>query len=555
MFLTTMISNNWIISLCVMVITSVLIAGIAVDSSYAFIKAFQQRGYSRSSYLDWVYKDCGKYTVREAHVSLFSIFSYVLFVTLFGIFSYSLIAYLGLVFIAGFNILFHHSQVEVERQKLDYTSRIKRLHIALFVIMIIMCFGLITLMDYLIFAKEITFFRFFGYSVLGLIPIIMPVMVALADIIVQPIENGRRKYYKKIAKEKLEKNKELITIGITGSFGKTSVKNILATILLEKYTVLASPKSYNTPMGISKTILEDYDNQQVFIAEMGARHKGDIRELAEFIPCDIGVITSVSPQHLEAFKTLDNILDTKFEIAENLKKDGVMFYSGDNEGSKKLYERNQGDKHIISIAPDNSGIISASNIDISESGSTFTLTINGESKEVSTVLLGKHNISNILLAVLVADSLSLNIEQIANGIEKISPIPHRLQILKGADGVTVIDDSYNANPHGVQAGCEILKMFKTKKIVITSGLVELGDLEQDENRKLGELLAESTDEVILIGKTRVTPIVEGLITANFKEEHIHIVDSLDNGMTILSQIIQKGTTVLFLNDLPDSYLT
>ena len=555
MFLTTMISNNLFITSSVMVLASILIAAIAVDSSYAFIKAFQQRGYSRRAYLDWVYKDGGKYSMRELNVALFSIFSYMLFITLFGVFHYALVAYIGLVFILGFNVLFHHSQVKVERQKLDNTSRVKRLKILLLVMMTVICIAFISLMNYLIFTLELEFFKIIGYSVLGLLPIIMPMMVALADFIVQPIEYGRRKHYKRISKEKLEKNEKLITIGITGSFGKTSVKNILATILSEKFSVLASPKSYNTPMGISKTILEDYSDQEIFIAEMGARHVGDIKELAKYIPCDIGVITSVSRQHLEGFKTLDNILDTKFELAQNLKKDGVMFYSGDNDGSKTLYERNQGEKHIISIASDNDGIISASNFNISECGSTFVLTINGETKNVSTVLLGKHSISNILLAVKVANYLGLDNEQIAKGIEKIAPVPHRMQILKGVDGVTVIDDSYNANPHGAKAACEILKMFKTKKIVITSGLVELGNLEQLENKKLGENLATSTDEVILIGKNRVKPIVAGLITANYSEENIHIVDSLEDAMTILSQIMQNGTTVLFLNDLPDSYLT
>ena len=555
MFLTTMISNNLFITSSVMMLASILIAAIAVDSSYAFIKAFQQRGYSRRAYLDWVYKDGGKYSMRELNVALFSIFSYMLFITLFGVFHYALVAYIGLVFILGFNVLFHHSQVKVERQKLDNTSRVKRLKILLLVMMTVICIAFISLMNYLIFTLELEFFKIIGYSVLGLLPIIMPMMVALADFIVQPIEHGRRKHYKRISKEKLEKNEKLITIGITGSFGKTSVKNILATILSEKFSVLASPKSYNTPMGISKTILEDYSDQEIFIAEMGARHVGDIKELAKYIPCDIGVITSVSRQHLEGFKTLDNILDTKFELAQNLKKDGVMFYSGDNDGSKTLYERNQGEKHIISIASDNDGIISASNFNISECGSTFVLTINGETKNVSTVLLGKHSISNIMLAVKVANYLGLDNEQIAKGIEKIAPVPHRMQILKGVDGVTVIDDSYNANPHGAKAACEILKMFKTKKIVITSGLVELGNLEQLENKKLGENLATSTDEVILIGKNRVKPIVAGLITANYSEENIHIVDSLEDAMTILSQIMQNGTTVLFLNDLPDSYLT
>ena len=149
MFLTTMISNNLFITSSVMMLASILIAAIAVDSSYAFIKAFQQRGYSRRAYLDWVYKDGGKYSMRELNVALFSIFSYMLFITLFGVFHYALVAYIGLVFILGFNVLFHHSQVKVERQKLDNTSRVKRLKILLLVMMTVICIAFISLMNYL----------------------------------------------------------------------------------------------------------------------------------------------------------------------------------------------------------------------------------------------------------------------------------------------------------------------------------------------------------------------------------------------------------------------
>ncbi|MEG2002765.1 MAG: cyanophycin synthetase, partial [Clostridia bacterium] len=148
----------------------------------------------------------------------------------------------------------------------------------------------------------------------------------------------------------------------------------------------------------------------------------------------------------------------------------------------------------------------------------------------------------------------LNIDEIKSGIEKLQPIPHRLQLIDCANGVTVIDDSYNANPHGVKSACEVLALFDGKKIVVTSGLVELGNMENYENKSLGEHLSACASEVILIGAQRATPIVEGLLEQNYNKDKIHICGDLSAATEVLKEIAESGDTVLFLNDLPDSYL-
>lgn len=534
-------------------ITSIVLAFVSVYGSYAFLKAFQQRGYKKIGYLMWLYKDNGKYTSRKLNVTLLSVFSYILFLTLFGVFGFIWVSYLAFSFFVVFNIVYGHSQRKDERQKLEQTSRMKRLEGTLIVLNFAINWGLILFIQLLMMKMPSELWTFVGYSIVCLLTLVFPFLVIASDWIMYPIEKARRNHYKKVALAKLEKNKDVINIGITGSFGKTTVKNILGTILAEKYSVLITQKSYNTPMGIAKSLIEGYDGQEIFIAEMGARRKGEIKELAQFIPCKIGVITAVSRQHLEGFKTLDNIMDTKFELVENLREGGVMFFGGDNDGAVKLFERATCEKHMASVDKKIDGI-AVSDMKVSNKGSSFVLTVGENMVEVSTRLLGKHNISNIVLAVSVANYLGLSIAQIKSGIEKIQSIPHRLELIESSNGVTVIDDSYNANPHGVKSACEVLKLFDGKKYVVTSGLVELGNMEKFENKSLGNNLANCTDGVILVGKQRALPIVEGLLENNYDKDNIRICDDIKEATEILSEILSVGDTVLFLNDLPDSYL-
>ncbi|MEG2002621.1 MAG: Mur ligase family protein, partial [Clostridia bacterium] len=375
-------------------IISYILSVVSVYSSYAFLKAFQQRGYKKTGYLRWLYKDNGKYTSRRLNVTLFSVFSYILFLTLFGVFNFPLVSYLAFAFFVIFSVIYGHSQRKNERQKLDRTSRMKRLEATLVVVNFGVYWGLISLFGYIMEANPISLWNYIGYSGVCLLTIVFPFFVIISDWIMFPIEHLRREHYKKLALAKLSKNKDVINIGITGSFGKTTVKNILGTILAEKYSVLITANSYNTPMGISKSLIDSYVSQDIFVCEMGARRKGEIKELAEFIPCKIGVITSVSRQHLEGFKTLENILDTKFELVENLLPNGAMFFSGDNDGSIKLFDRAKCEKHMTSVNSEKEGI-SVTNIEVTKQGSKFTLKIGESTREVSTKLLGKHNISNI----------------------------------------------------------------------------------------------------------------------------------------------------------------
>ncbi|MBP5166998.1 MAG: UDP-N-acetylmuramoyl-tripeptide--D-alanyl-D-alanine ligase, partial [Oscillospiraceae bacterium] len=370
---------------------------------------------------------------------------------------------------------------------------------------------------------------------------------------VLPIEKaGQRKYFN-MARKKLLSFPNMKRIGITGSYGKTSTKFILGTILSEKYKTYITPQSYNTPMGVSRVINGELTaDYEIFVSEMGARHVGDIKEMCDLVNPEYGIITSIGPQHLETFKTIETVASTKYELIEALPEGGHAFFPDDGAYGKACYDKCGTAKTLFGLSPIDG--VYASDFSFSYAGCLFTLHDGkGGSIKCRTKLLGQHNIQNITGAAAVALELGLTLEEIAAGIEKIAPVEHRLQIMDTNNGITVIDDSFNSNPVGCKAAMEILRDFPGRHIVITPGLVELGDAEEAENRSFGEAMAKAADIAILVGEKRSRPIKEGLIAAGFDSNNIIIVNSLNEASARLANITQIGDTVLFENDLPDNY--
>ncbi|WP_313756992.1 UDP-N-acetylmuramoyl-tripeptide--D-alanyl-D-alanine ligase [Tissierella sp.] len=338
---------------------------------------------------------------------------------------------------------------------------------------------------------------------------LQPFFMLISNNLLEPIEKRINMSFYELAQEKIKSMKELNVVGITGSFGKTSTKFIVGTILGEKFNVLNTPESYNTPMGLSKVVNNQLTNRHdVFIAELGARNIGDIKEVSELVSPKIGVITSIGPTHIETFKNIDNIMKTKYELIEELPTDGIAIFNYDNEYIKKLADKTFKEKILYGIEDKEKLDLYAENIEVSEFGSTFTVRDKeGNSIRCTTKLLGKHNIYNVLAGVAVAKSLGLSFDEIKNGIEKIEPIPHRLNIINPGTGIIIIDDAFNSNPIGAKAALEVLSQFKEgRKIIVTPGMVELGSMEEEANKELGISIGKVCDYVILIGEKRTEPI-------------------------------------------------
>ncbi len=387
-----------------------------------------------------------------------------------------------------------------------------------------------------------------------LLSALAPVWLALAALLALPLEKLIQRLYMRDARKRLKARPDLIRIGITGSYGKTSTKFMLAAILSEKYRVLATPGSFNTSMGVTRIIRERLmPDHQVFIAEMGARHMGDIRLLCKLVRPRYGLLTSVGPQHLETFRSQENICREKFELARAIPKDGAMVFAADGGLCEALYHKCEAPKHLSGERHEGLGLY-AKNIEVGPWGSSFLLCDGETETPCRTLILGAHNISNLLLACTMARALGMDMQTIARGASKAQPVEHRLQLLSSPGGATVIDDAFNANPVGADAALDVLRSFSGgRKIIVTPGFVEMGAREADCNRTFGEHIADAADIVLLVGRRHTAPIAEGLRAKGFAEENLHIVASLDESTRLLGGMLRAGDVVLYENDLPDNY--
>lgn len=380
------------------------------------------------------------------------------------------------------------------------------------------------------------------------------VMLAAYFILI-PVEKAIQNRYINDARRILASMPDLKVIGITGSFGKTSTKHYLNRILGEEYDVLMTPGSFNTPMGVVRTIREYMKPyNQIFICEMGAKQKGDIKEICDIVHPHMGIITAVGPMHLESFKTLDNVQQTKFELADALPRDGVAVINNDFEKCAEREVNNTGCLRYGITNPENCDYI-ATDIRYTPSGTTFTIKgKDGSELHLETRLLGECNVSDILGAVVIALHLGVPAEKIRYAVATIDQVEHRLSIRQTPGGVTVIDDAFNSNPAGSKMAVDVLAHFKDgKRIIVTPGMIELGSEQYNLNQAFGRYIGENVDIAIVVGEYNRQAIVEGIKESGFDEKNLYEAESFNKAQEILAQILAKGDTVLYENDLPDTF--
>lgn len=388
--------------------------------------------------------------------------------------------------------------------------------------------------------------------ILTLIYALSPVLVLLANLINKPMELSINNGYIKDAKKILASCPDLKIIGITGSYGKTSVKYYLTTLLRAKYNVLMTPESYNTPMGVVKTVRGSLKaTHEIFVCEMGAKWVGDIKELCDIVHPHHGVITSIGPQHLESFKTLDAVKNTKFELSDSLPEGGMLFLNADDENIKA----HGSNRPFISYSIDAEADYKAYDISVSERGTTFSVkTPEGESEQFSTKLIGRHNVLNIVGAIAISHKMGISLKELKGQVRRLEGVPHRLQLSDRGD-MTIIDDAYNSNPSGTKAALEALSLFDGYKILVTPGMVELGAKQNELNREFGRNAAKVCDYVVLVGQRQAVPIKSGLLDKEYDESKIFIANTIEEALSHVYSINSEGRKkiVLLENDLPDNY--
>lgn len=388
--------------------------------------------------------------------------------------------------------------------------------------------------------------------VLLLLFVLQPFLVLLVNGLNHPIEKGIDRYYINDAARILREMPNLKIIGVTGSYGKTSVKYYLSTLLAAQYNVLYTPGNYNTTLGVVRTIRERMKPfHEVFICEMGAREVGDIKEICDLVHPDYGIITSIGPQHLQSFHTIENIVATKFELADAIPESGKVFLNYDNSyiREKKI------NKSVVSYGTAEERVdFRAYDIAVSPRGSSFRMKDEtGREFEFHTRLVGSHNVQNIAGAIAVAHTLGIPMEKLIYPVKQLESVPHRLQLVKQGERI-LIDDAYNSNRNGFEAALDTLAMFKELRILLTPGMVELGEKQYEENKAVGVYAADKCDYAVLVGAEQTKPIQDGLSEAGFPENRMILVDTLQEAFRMVNAIPnEKQKVILIENDLPDNY--
>ncbi|MDR1034077.1 MAG: UDP-N-acetylmuramoyl-tripeptide--D-alanyl-D-alanine ligase [Bifidobacteriaceae bacterium] len=538
----------------VRVVLIVAISHVAVRYTKKLLHIFQLNGYNYGEHLRWMLRNDTKFLPN-----VFLLFFGTLWLILLLIFgSLSENSLVLLAVLLPLSLPLAYSPIgSTQKKPLVSTWRVKRI-IATSVLLVLLSYAIL--------------FCTLGFDLLAVsislyfLTALLPCLPLLANFINTPMEALLRRYFIEDAKRIIRNHTSLITIGITGSYGKTSMKYYVTELLKGKYRVLMTPASFNTPLGISKTIREDLRaTHEVFVCEMGAKKVGEIAELCDIVQPTHGILTAIGNQHLETFLSQENITRTKFELADAVKQRGMLFANTDNY----IINDNLPAQPTVTYGTHDTATVHAHDIITSTNGTDFSLTCDASSltnapnadvsretfatTEYATLLLGEHNVVNLAGAIAVAKYLGVTDDEINMRLKRITPTEHRLSLSKSGD-LTILDDAYNSNPAGAAAALKTLNMLGGYKILVTPGMIELG-VEQDVcNAKFGEQAAEVCDYIILVGEKQTTAIRDGLLSAHYPTEQIYVATTLQDAMQhVYSLKTFAHKVVLLENDLPDNY--
>lgn len=383
-----------------------------------------------------------------------------------------------------------------------------------------------------------------------------PWFLLAGDGAMRPVQAAINAYYLRSARKTLKETGPVV-VGVTGSYGKTSTKFAIRALLGSPEVVLATPGSFNTPLGVARTINESLRSRhRFFVVEMGARREGDIAEVCRLVKPQIAVVTAIGSAHLETFGSLEAIERGKYEIVRALGAGGTAVMNVDDLKVRALADQTTSVVVVrYGLETDAEPRVTARDLRLTPTGTALTLvdTDSGDTAPLETRLLGRHAIGHLLAGTAVALVTGRSLADVARAAADLEPVEHRLQVIRGAGGVTVIDDAYNSNPDGAAAALEVLdKMPGRRKVIVTPGMVELGPIQASANLELGRRAAEVADTVIFVARLNREALVAGATEAGAADKVI-LVDSLAEASEELKGILGTGDVVLFENDLPDQY--
>jgi len=380
--------------------------------------------------------------------------------------------------------------------------------------------------------------------------VLLPVIISGVVILFQPLADRFRLNLQKRAKEKIESlNNKLTIIGITGSYAKTSTKEYLATILSEKFKVLTTKEHQNTEVGIPQAILDELGPEHdIFIAEMGAYDKGTIKRISDFLKPEIGIVTGVNSQHLALFGSMDNLLSAEGgrELLQSLPTDGLLVVNGENDFCQDLYSK--ADVRKFSYKLDDKVI---KNLDVKKNFASFSI----DNTQFKVDVLGRHNVLNLLGAILVARELGMSIGEIAKASEKITAKNSSFKILRNNMGMNVIDSTYSANPDGVIADLDYLKIYPGKKVIVMPSLIELGKTAKEVHYSIGAKIAQICQLAIITNSDHYEDIKNGAIAKGMKEESILLIGDANLIFGKVKTFCKEDDTILLEGRINESIIS
>ena len=530
---------------CILVLSLLFVTFFKTKRS---LHMLQQNLYNENNrYIKWVVRNYKQFIDFDILSIIISVLCLVFF------YKVHVVSMIGVLFIIAIDYYLGYKWIkrisnDQNKKPLVVTARIKRL---IFTI-VVLYFIPFWLMSYYILDSE---FFWLMLVILTCMVYFNNFVVLLSNIINIPVEKMVYIYYKGKAKRKLKQMSGLKVIGITGSYGKTSSKNILSEILNIKYNALPTPRNLNTFYGLMMTVNNYMDKfTDIFIAEMGAYVRGEIKGLCKLIKPKYGILTRIGTAHLESFGSEENIVSAKFELIESLPSDGFAVLNGDDP--KQVSYNLKNNVKTIWIGIDNKNVdVRAVNIKCSSKGTTFDVLLKESGKKYTfeTKLLGDHNVYNILAAIACGIEFGIDIDELIVAVKGVKPVEHRLE-LKKLGNFYQIDDAYNSNPVGAASACKVLGMMPGIKVVVTPGMIELGAKEYEYNKEFGKQIAKVADYAVLIGEKKTKPIMEGLLDKGFDKDKIIVFNDVRDAYGFISGLTdKKDVYALFENDLPDTY--
>jgi UDP-N-acetylmuramoyl-tripeptide--D-alanyl-D-alanine ligase len=459
--------------------------------------------------------------------------------------------------LTGYLLVRRYRSLQVS-QRLQWTARAVRVGVVTLAIGVLAAAAVLMLVGpvFSILAAQLVVW---GIVALALVGVLTPWIVLMAAYATAPWERGVARKFLGEAARRMRTYPGRV-IGITGSYGKTTTKLIVADLLASRYRVLKTAAGVNTTMGITRVIREELkDEHEYFVVEVSAYGPGEIREVCDIIHPRLGILTAVGVQHLDRFGTPEAIAEAKYELLASLPPGGTAVVNADDPMCLKLAERAASDgKRVVRYGFDEAQpdlAVRGTDLTVSARGTRFrVVTDAAETETFETRLLGRWNISNILAGLAAGRECGVPLPAMREAVARLSPAPRRLEILEEG-GIVKILDVANANPRGAQMALEVLSQFAGgSRILITPGMVELGPIEAEENRRFGQAAASVCDYVILVGPEQTRPIREGLAERGFPADRILTARHADEVADRLAGIVRPGDTLLFENRLPDTYL-